>query len=141
MPDNMPDSPQILTTVAPGRASRSLATEQLEPVLVNLREPLAVLRRHLWLVGAITATVVGIVGYLGYASVPSYSAVAVIRLSDPRRALTGGVAEGPTGVPLGSSADPLLSQVALLTSRTVAGVVADTTPLLRPWAPHNPLSL
>ena len=141
MPDNMPDSPQILTTVAPGRASRSLATEQLEPVLVNLREPLAVLRRHLWLVGAITATVVGIVGYLGYASVPSYSAVAVIRLSDPRRALTGGVAEGPTGFLPGTSADPLLSQVALLTSRTVAGVVADSMSILRLWSSDIPLSL
>ena len=142
MPDNMPDSPQVLTTSTRGRASRSLAAaEELEPVLVNLREPLAVLRRHLWLVCGIAAAVVGVVGYMGYSAVPSYRAVAVIQLSDPRRALTGGVAEGPTNGFAGSSADPLLSQVALLTSRTVAGVVADSMSMLRLWTRDFPMRL
>ncbi|OLC07850.1 MAG: hypothetical protein AUH42_02805 [Gemmatimonadetes bacterium 13_1_40CM_70_11] len=108
---------------------------------VNLRDPLAVVRRHLWLVLGMTAVVGGIVGYRAYAAVPSYRAIAVIRLSDPRRALTGGVADGPTGDLAGSSADPLLSQVELLTSRRVGGVVVDSMLMLRVRARNFPTSI
>lgn len=100
-------------------------------MLVNLREPLAVLRRHLWMVLGITALVTAVIGYRAYIAVPTYRAAAVIRLSNPRHALTGGVAEGPSAGIDARSADPLLSQVELIQSRTVAAVVVDSMPILR----------
>ena len=128
--DESSKSPGIVSQTK--TASRwSAATGELEPVLVNLREPIATVRRHLRLVLGITAAVTLIVGYLAYNATPSYRAVAVIRLSDPRRALTGGVADGPGGGSDNRSVDPLLSQVELLRSRTVAGVVVDSMPVIR----------
>src|SRR5439155_15005772 len=67
-------------------------------------------------------------------------AVAVIRMSDPRRALTGGVVLDPARADERFS-DPLLSQAELLTSRAVAGAVVDSMPALRLVATRNlPLS-
>ena len=132
MSDESPKSSRILSQ-APSDSSRwSAAADELEPVLVNLRAPIAAVRRHWRLVLGITAAVTFVVGYLAYTATPSYRAVAVIRLSDPRHALTGGVAEGPAGGGSDSRlTDPLLSQVELLKSRTVAGVVVDSMPMLR----------
>lgn len=131
MTDESSKSPGVLGQ-ASNRASRwSAAADELEPVMVNLREPIAAVRRHSRLVLGITAAVTLMVGYFAYNATPSYRAVAVIRLSDPRRALTGGVADGPGGGSDNRSVDPLLSQVELLRSRTVAGVVVDSMPVLR----------
>jgi capsular exopolysaccharide synthesis family protein len=106
--------------------------DELAPVLINLREPIALVRRRWRLVLAIAVSVTAIVGYLAYSATPSFRAVAVMRFSDPRGALTGGVADGPVrGGFNGHSADPLLSQVELLKSRAVAGVVVDSMPILR----------
>lgn len=129
MAEHPPDSPRFLGPTV--RRSHASAAAELQPVLVNLREPLALLRRHLWLVLGITAAVTAFVGYRAYDAVPAYRAVAVIRLSDPRRALTGGVAENPGGGLDGGWTDPVLSQVGLLTSRAVADVVVDSMPILR----------
>jgi capsular exopolysaccharide synthesis family protein len=138
--DESSKSPGIVSQTK--TASRwSAATGELEPVLVNLREPIATVRRHLRLVLGITAAVTLVVGYLAYTATPSYRAVAVIRLSDPRRALTGGVADGPGGGSDSRSVDPLLSQVELLRSRTVAGVVVDSMPVLRVRTPQFPAGL
>src|SRR5439155_797125 len=70
-------------------------------------------------------------GYVAYVTGSVYRAVAVIRLSDPRRAFTGGVVDDPALLADGRYADPLLSQVELLKSRTVAGGVVDSMPMLR----------
>src|SRR5437016_139236 len=51
-------------------------------------------------------------------------------MSDPRRALTGGVVLDPARADERFS-DPLLSQAELLTSRAVAGAVVDSMPALR----------
>ena len=105
---------------------------------VRLEELLSTLRRHVRLVLGVTAAAVAAVGYMAYARGPVYSAVAVIRLSDPRRALTGGVVVDPALSADERFADPLLSQVELLTSRTVAGAVVDSMPMLRVLARKVP---
>src|SRR2546426_3281341 len=97
MPEQVPDSPQILTSLRRSASRSATAAEELEPVRVNLRDPLAVGRRHLWLGLGMTAVAGGIVGRRAYAAVPAYRAIAVIRRSDPQRALTGGVADATTG--------------------------------------------
>jgi capsular exopolysaccharide synthesis family protein len=140
MTEQLPDAPRIHVSPPTG-ASGSSGAEEPQPVLVDLRAPLAILRRHLWLVLGITGAVMAIVGYNAYTATPAYNAVAVIRLSDPRRTLTGGVAESPTAVNEGRTADPVLSQVELLTSRTVARVVIDSMPILRLHARKFPIAI
>ena len=97
---------------------------------VRLDELLSTVRRHLRLVVAAVAVGVAAAGAVAYLTGPVYRAVAVIRLSDPRRALTGGVVLDPASADERFS-DPLLSQVQLLTSRAVAGAVVDSMPVLR----------
>src|SRR5947199_7738535 len=97
---------------------------------VRLEELFAAVRRHVRLVvGVVLATVVA-AGVVAYVTGPAYRAVAVIRMSDPRRALTGGVVLDPARADERFS-DPLLSQAELLTSRAVAGAVVDSMPALR----------
>src|SRR5437899_3214148 len=97
---------------------------------VRLEELLAILRRHTRLVVGVVLATVAAAGLVAYLMGPTYAAVAVIRLSDPRRALTGGVVLDPASADERFS-DPLLSQVQLLTSRAVAGAVVDSMPVLR----------
>src|SRR5438309_9218376 len=98
---------------------------------VRLDDLFAVVRRHIRLVLGVTAAVVAAAGYVAYVTGSVYRAVAVIRLSDPRRAFTGGVVDDPALGADGRYADPLLSQVELLKSRTVAGGGVDRMPMLR----------
>jgi tyrosine-protein kinase Etk/Wzc len=107
---------------------------------VGVDELLAMLRRHVRLVLGVVAIAVAAAGVLAYVIAPVYRAVALIRLWDPRRALTGGVVDDPARADE-RFADPLLSQVELLTSRTVAGAVVDSTPLLRVLTRKFPRSL
>ena len=136
----MPDESSLPRVLSQARADPRgrQGTGESDPALVSLREPLAILRRHLRLVVGITVLVTAGIGYLAYAATPSYRAIAVIRLSDPRRALTGGVVDGPRGGAEARSVDPLLSQVELLRSRTIAGVVVDSLPILRVRATDFP---
>jgi len=97
---------------------------------VGLAEILATLRRHVRLILGTVAVAVAAAGVVTHVTGPVYRAVAVIRLSDPRRALTGGVVDDPARADE-RFADPLLSQVELLTSRAVAGAVVDSVPMLR----------
>ena len=97
---------------------------------VRLEELFAALRRHVRLVVGVTAATVAAAGVVAYLRGPEYRAVAVIRMSDARRALTGGVVLDPARADERFS-DPLLSQAQLLTSRAVAGAVVDSMPALR----------
>src|SRR5438128_4322429 len=97
---------------------------------VRLEELLAILRRHTRLVVGVVLATVAAAGLVAYLMGPTYAAVAVIRLSDPRRALAGGVVLDPASADERFS-DPLLSQAQLLTSRGVAGAVVDSMPVLR----------
>ena len=107
---------------------------------VGLDELLAMLRRHVRLVLGVVAITMTAAGLVGYLTGPVYRAVAVIRLSDPRRALTGGVVDDPARADE-RFADPLLSQVELLKSHTVAGSVVDSMPMLRLLTRKFPPSL
>src|SRR5256886_16190685 len=98
---------------------------------VRLDDLFAIVRRHIRLVVGVAAAVMAAAGYVAYVTGSVYRGVAVIRLSDPRRAFTGGVVEDPALLADGRFADPLLSQVELLKSRTVAGGGGDSTPMLR----------
>src|SRR6266550_4062250 len=97
---------------------------------VRLEELLALLRRHVRLVVGVVLATLAASGVVAYVTGPAYRAVAVIRMSDPRRALTGGVVLDPARADERFS-DPLLSQAELLTSRAVAGAVVDSMPALR----------
>jgi capsular exopolysaccharide synthesis family protein len=98
---------------------------------VHLDDLFATMRRHIRLVLGVAAAAMAAAGYVAYVTGSVYRAVAVIRLSDPRRAFTGGVVDDPALLADGRYADPLLSQVELLKSRTVAGGVVDSMPMLR----------
>jgi succinoglycan biosynthesis transport protein ExoP len=104
---------------------------EAEADTVRLEDLLAIIRRHLWLVLVVVTAAVAVSAYLAYRMGPDYRAVAVIRLSDPRRVLTGGVVEDRSASAEAASVDPLLSQVELLTSRAVASAVVDSMPMLR----------
>ena len=98
---------------------------------VRLDDLFAIVRRHIRLVLGVATAVVAAAGYVAYVTGSVYRAVAVIRLSDPRRAFTGGVVDDPALGADGRYADPLLSQVELLKSHAVAGGVVDSMPMLR----------
>src|SRR6185503_4646207 len=107
---------------------------------VHINDIIRMLRRHVWLVLTLAAVTVGAAWYFTWRAGPAYRAVAVIRLSDPRRALTGGVVDDPARADERFS-DPLLSQIELMSSRTVAGAVVDSMPILRLVAEGFPDSL
>ncbi len=90
----------------------------------SLRHILAVLRRRYRLIMLLTLVGVAVGAYLAARTPSSYRASATMRLAGERRALTGAI-ESPTPE-LGRSADPLLSLVALVRSRTVLGAVVDS---------------
>lgn len=106
---------------------------------VRLEDFLSTLRRHVRLVVGVVAVTMAASALVAYTIGPVYRAVAVIRLSDPRRALTGGVVIDPARSD--ERADLLMSQVELLKSRTVAGAVVDSMPMLRVRTEKFPPSL
>lgn len=93
---------------------------------VSLRDILAVLRRQARLILSVTAIVVAGAAALVFLQDPDYRATAVIRLKDARRALTGGLETAIAEEVIGRTSDPLLSQIQVLRSRTVAGAVVDS---------------
>lgn len=104
----------------------------------DLRDSLAILRRHIRLVVGITACAMLVAGYLVYRQVPQYRAGAVIRLIDQRRALTSGIEVANQDI-LKPSQDPMLSQIEVMRTRKVLGRVVDQLGLqLRPDHPVAP---
>ncbi|HEX6533925.1 MAG TPA: polysaccharide biosynthesis tyrosine autokinase [Gemmatimonadaceae bacterium] len=135
MPQYLPSgNRRPLPAVRAASAERRWAGEpdDPEPTLapLDLRQILAMLRRRMWLV--IAATVLSVAGaaYLAVTSNPIYQANAVVQLTDSRRALTGGLVD-PTAERPTLSSDPILSEIAVLTSRAVVGKVVDSIPTLR----------
>lgn len=107
----------VLPSPAPGPegevAERSL----------DLRELLAIVRRHWVLVAAIAAVVAAGVGYPALTRPDTYKAEATLRLADLRSTLAIG---DPTIDRIaGGRRDPLLSQVEVLRSRSLLGRVVD----------------
>jgi succinoglycan biosynthesis transport protein ExoP len=97
----------------------------LSPESAGVREYLAIVRRQFWLVLSILAIAVGVTLYMILTAPALYRAVAVVRLADARRALTGGMdADAGTGS-LGRETDQLQSMIQVLMSRAIAGEAVD----------------
>jgi capsular exopolysaccharide synthesis family protein len=72
----------------------------------------SVLRRHLWLIGSFVVLSVAVAGWLSSRADPVHRAEAVIRIATPEASVATGV-------------DPLLSELVVLTGRTVLGHAVD----------------
>jgi capsular exopolysaccharide synthesis family protein len=108
-----------------GRADRGPEPVYVEVEGIELREVVAVLRRHAWLVLGIAAATVGLSLFLVLNEEPQYRATSAIRLQDERGAMTRGLQGTGMQQALGRTEDALLSQVQVLRSRRVAGAVVD----------------
>ncbi|HEU6450298.1 MAG TPA: polysaccharide biosynthesis tyrosine autokinase [Gemmatimonadaceae bacterium] len=97
---------------------------------LDLRQILAILRRRIWWILAFASLGAGGAGYMALKSKPIYQATGTIRLTENRQRLTSGLTGQTDTRPL-LTADPLLSQIAILTSRAVVGGVVDSMPELR----------
>src|SRR5207253_11268403 len=107
----------------------------------DLRDWLAVVRRHFRLAAGVAAVVLGVAVYLTYAAPTVYRATSVVRLVDARRALAGGLVDGAGAEEALPSANPVLSQVEVLRSRATARAVVDDMPILRIRTQRFPVSL
>jgi polysaccharide biosynthesis transport protein len=91
---------------------------------VSVSRFFAILRRHYKLILAFAIVGGGLGAVVSMREPPSYKATATLRLANERRALTDDIEQSTTG---GSRyIDPILSLVALIKSRGVAGVVVDS---------------
>jgi tyrosine-protein kinase Etk/Wzc len=110
---------------------RPLPTET-EPELenVDIKELLATIRRRWKLVSAITLASMLAAWVANKLQTPKYEAMATIRLEDTRKQMTNGI-DQPQAVYGGIAmwADPILSQLQVLESRTVASEVVKQHPL------------
>ena len=97
---------------------------------LDLRQIFAILRRRIWWILAFATLGAGAAGYMAFTARPVYQATGTIRLTESRQRLTGGLTGQSEARPL-LAADPLLSQIAILTSRAVVGGVIDSMPELR----------
>ena len=92
--------------------------------VVSFRQAIAVVRRRLQLILAITAVGAALGLFLASRDPTTYRASAMLRMAGERQNITG---EDDDAAPnLLRSADPMLSIIELLRSRAVAGVVADS---------------
>ena len=92
--------------------------------IVSFRQALAVVRRRFQLILAVTACGAALGLFLASREPTTYRATAMLRLAGERQTLTGVAEEAAPS--LGRTADPMLSIIELLRSRTVAGVVVDS---------------
>lgn len=97
---------------------------------IDLKESLGTLRRHLWLVVAITLLSVGFTYYRVKRAGREYQATAVIRLVDTRRQLAGDLDNNNQSMSMGGYfTDPIASEIEVLRSRAVASAVVDSQAL------------
>ena len=122
--DHQPSRPsRALIHKGPGEPVPKVeAPFRVEPVETGwsaVREVLGTFRRHIWLIAIFTTIGIGVAAYFVSQEVPKYSASAIIRLVN--RAGQTSVAEEP----LGSTYDPVLSEMVVLTGRKVLGRAVD----------------
>lgn len=123
MPDHFPDKRMLPGTVAPS------VSEHYESQTVSLSHLVGVLRRRWRLIAMLTVVGGAIGGFLAVSEPPTYQAAGLIRLAGERRQLTGDVNAEDPKVDLGRTADPMLSLVELVRSRSVMGAVVDSVGL------------
>ncbi len=92
--------------------------------MVSFRQALAVVRRRFQLILLVTACGAALGVLLASREPTSYKASAMLRMAGERQTLTGVAEEALPS--LGRTADPMLSIIELVRSRTVAGVAVDS---------------
>lgn len=97
---------------------------------IQLRQIFGLLRRNRWLILAVVIAAVGVSAYFTFTSKLAYRATGSIRLVNRRQALAGKLTDEGQQTSVGAYGDPLLTQIQVLTSRTVAGTVVDQVPML-----------
>jgi tyrosine-protein kinase Etk/Wzc len=110
---------------------------------VPLGEYLSAFRRYWWLVAGAAVIAAGLAVWRMSRELPVYQATASVRLRDPSLKMSGELASGGAANDQlsGYYTDPVLSQIQVLRSRAVAGMVVDTLGLrLRPGNPDFPYS-
>jgi capsular exopolysaccharide synthesis family protein len=108
-----------------GAVPRHPADYEQDRESIDLREVLGTLRRNVGLVAFFVLATMGVTAFTVLRQEPQYRARATVRLLDERKALTGDLAAGAMEGMMGRMADPLLSQMQVLRSRTVGGAVVD----------------
>lgn len=119
-------------TVMPSRSSRALVhapqNEVEAPYFVEsqtsgltVKQILGVLRRHTWLIMGTVAVAVAAAAFLVSREVTTYDATAVIRLIERHQVEVGVIPDSPLGV----DADPVQSEMMVLTGRSVLGEAVD----------------
>ncbi|HEX6748115.1 MAG TPA: polysaccharide biosynthesis tyrosine autokinase [Longimicrobium sp.] len=141
-----------VTTSLSERSSRTpLLRSQLTPQAqdesdgIPIRDYLSALRRYWWLVAAAVVLSAGVALWRVSKELPMYLATTSVRLRDASVKMGGdlGATSGtnPDQLP-GYYTDPILSQIQVLRSRSVAGLVADSLGLrLRPVKPDFPYAV
>src|SRR3954470_10029674 len=137
--------PEVAERAPRGPVLRSQLTPQGDAPRdgVPMREYLNAIRRYWWLVAAAAVLSIGIAVWRMSRELPVYVASTSVRLRDPSDRMSGSL-----GNPAGSAAneqlsgyytDPVLSQIQVLRSRAVAGMVVDSLGLqLHPEKPDFP---
>ena len=137
--------PQVAEQAPRGPVLRSQLTPQPDEPRdgVPVRDYLNAVRRYWWLVAAAAVLSVGIALWRMSRELPVYVASTSVRLRDPSARMSGSL-----GNPAGSAAneqlsgyytDPVQSQIQVLKSRAVAGIVVDSLGLrLQPEKPDFP---
>ena len=110
---------------------------------IPLREYLDAIRRYWWLVAAAAVVSVGLAGWRMMRELPIYLASTSVRLRDPSTRISGELGNGgPASASeqlSGYYSDPVLSQIQVLKSRAVAGMVVDSLGMrLMPLKPDFP---
>ena len=107
---------------------------------VDLRRITGILRRRLGPVLIVAGLIAAAVTAYAYTRKPLFESTAVIRLRDSRGTISPGLAGAEEPTLGGQQVNPLLSLVEILSSRTVAGTVVDSTPILRVRTHGIPIS-
>ncbi len=118
MPEHSPDQRLLSGTVAPATADQYAAQN------VSLSHLIGVLRRRWRVIALMTVVGAAIGAFMAAMEPPTFQATSLIRLAGERRQLTGNM-EQP-GPELGRTADPMLSLVELVRSRSVLSAVVDS---------------
>ncbi len=92
---------------------------------VGLREYLAIVRRHLWLVLGILVVCVSYTANRARKEKPLYRASSAVRLIDARRAITGDMTAMTSPVPFSYAIDAMESQIQVLRSEATATAAVD----------------
>src|SRR6185437_2547008 len=131
IPSGTPNASALTPSTAAGMpASRPADDVEGGAESIDIKESLATLRRHIWLIVGITALAIAFTAYRVSKQALEYQATAVIRLVDARRELAGNLDDNTgQGMMGGYWTDPITSQLQVLRSRAVAAAVVDSQAL------------